>query len=193
MANHQSTASFSKAIKGYGGRLQNASRDAVNDAALVVKTSILAQVARTTGGDMKLGNWGAYKNVGKGYPLSIGYDIKGNTGRVVALVKPRGAIPQWYLLEYGAKPHTILPRGTGRVKGKRTAANRRAAKQDLYNALFGGAVASPLLMPDGPRSVKVKHPGAPAKRPFKTGVEVSRNVAEKIIANQYLRALRKAG
>lgn len=72
-------------------------------AATVYKTSLVAEGKRDSGGDGVLSNFG--KN---GAKLSAGYDLKSTGGKAQAIVKPRPMGP-WKVLEYGAKPHPIIP------------------------------------------------------------------------------------
>jgi len=98
-------------------------------AATVYKTSLIAEGKRDSGGDGVLSNFG--KN---GAKLSAGYDLKSTGGKAQAIVKPRPMGP-WKVLEYGAKPHPIIPGLTRR--------QQRAMALFSFMAGGRGAVRSP--------------------------------------------------
>lgn len=76
--------------------------DALNQASLVVKKSLVAAAQRDAGGRMR--------NVGRrGVKLNARYDIRerGNRLESVIRVVPPGP---WSMLSYGTRPHEIRPR-----------------------------------------------------------------------------------
>jgi hypothetical protein len=150
------------------GQLSNELQSSMSVAALdrlasLAKKLLLAELARAVGADLRMSRVGP-----KGARLGVASDVKqGQTP--TAMVRATGP---WQLIEGDTDPHVILPRGVGRAKGRSKAA-RHAARQELYNALFGsgpGRQVTPLRTPFGPRN-RVLHPGTKGKHPFANGVE----------------------
>ena len=100
------------------------------------------------------------------------------------------------LIENDTKAHTILGRNVGRLgkgKGSRSASAKRAAKQELYNALFGGQGGGRLnLGGDQWVTGPIPHPGTKGKHPFRKGVDAVAPVAPKIFDRGVQRGIRKA-
>jgi len=140
-----------------------ADKKGVAAGAALVAASTRAQLSAATKGTNRL------RGVGKaGARLSV--RTIPETGVDPAVLVQ--AVGPWQIIEGDTQPHTILPRGVGRARGRSRAA-RHAAKQQLYEALFGGggfAGVTPLAMPWGPR-FRALHPGTTGKHPWKTGVE----------------------
>lgn len=159
-----------------------ANKKAVERAAFAMKRSVQKQP----------GYRDRLKNVGKsGARLNVRYDLKGleNKNAATAIVK---AVGPFQLIERDTKAHSIMPRGVGRAQG-RTKAARRQAKQDLYDALFGGRVGSnvkPLRTPYGPR-YRVDHPGTKGRHPFEKGVNAALPEVRKIMGNATTTSIRQ--
>ena len=100
------------------------------------------------------------------------------------------------LIENDTKAHVIIGRNVGRLgkgKGSRSAENKRRAKQDLYNALFGGTGGGRLHFGgDEWATGPIQHPGTKGKHPFAKGVETVRPVAPAIFDRGVNRGIRKA-
>ena len=134
---------------------------------------------------------GRLRNVGSsGAKIGVRYNVKGATNPT-ALVRAYGPI---HLIENPIQPHTIIPRGVGRARG-RTRAARRQAKQDLYNALFGSQYAGvkPLRTPYGPR-YRVRHPGVrrssgPWKRGRMKAAPIIRRTVERSVQDAFRRGV----
>lgn len=139
--------------------LPRAMGDATKNAAAEATGVIRDEIRTDSGGDMILSGMAA--------KVGARYDVKG-TENPVALIQATGPMQ---ILEHDTKAHLILPSGVGRARG-RTKAARRAAKQGLYDALFGnsyGSDAKPLRTPYGPR-MRVNHPGTTGKKTWSHGV-----------------------
>ena len=163
MASSAVAGKVAKQMAKVAAEVKKAESVAVKNAALEAKKIHLAEIRAASGGDLHL------SGVGKsGARLGVSFSVKGAGKDTTALVRATGPL---HLLEHKSRSHTILPRGVGRARG-RGAAARRAAKQDLYSALFGGggfSGATPLNTPFGPR-FRVNHPGVQnPRRPWKRG------------------------
>lgn len=81
----------------------------------------------------------------------------------------------FHLVEHTLSAHTIIPRSTGR--GAKGRGSKRANRESLYAALFGGGggYGSPAVrLPDGSFRHAVQHPGVRnPSRPFARGVTVA--------------------
>lgn len=86
-----------------GAELAKNNRNATRDAAAAFKAAALAEAKRDSGGDLRLSRFG--KN---GVRLNVGYDLEGSGSTTKATVRPRPMGP-WKVLQYGAKPHLIVP------------------------------------------------------------------------------------
>ena len=108
----------------YGKVVTGANREAVAAAADVYKDSVLTQGRMDSGGDLRLSRWGR-----NGLKLNAGYHVDGRGTKAEAIIKPRPMGP-WKVLEYGAKPHPIVP-GLTRRQGRAAA---------LFQLMAGGGV-----------------------------------------------------
>jgi hypothetical protein len=90
-------------ISASGKALVQNNRNATRDAAMAFKGAALDTARKDSGGDLRLSRWG--KN---GVKLNVGFDLEGSPGEQRATVQPRPMGP-WKVLEYGAKPHPIIP------------------------------------------------------------------------------------
>lgn len=153
----------------------------VGKAALVIKTAVQANLVSALGPNQRMSGVGRRSTASKGgAKVGVRYDVKGKKNPT-ALLRMTGPAQ---LVERDTKPHTIIPRSVGRVQGRRTKDNRRAAKQNLYDALFGGTFGGggkPLALGNGRFAMRVQHPGTKGKHPFERGVERARPAAERIL------------
>lgn len=130
---------FLKKVDKFAKEAPQIDQNIVRQIGLAAKPIMLAEAARDAGSDLRLSR---FARGGKPGPaLRVDVRVKQERGRVpVALVMPVPPGP-WYLLQKGsAGSYSIVPRGVGRLgkgKGSRTAAAKHAAKQDLYDTLFG--------------------------------------------------------
>lgn len=162
---------FARKMATLGPRMERNLKGSVGKAALVLKTSVQAKLGPATGGDFRMSGVGskATRQAG-GAKLGVRYTVKGDKGDPTALLRMTGPA---HLIERDTSPHTTVPKGVGRVQGRRTKLARRAAKQSLYDALFQA---------EG-NTVKLRqHPGTKGKHPFEKGVERAAPAAQKILA-----------
>lgn len=189
MAEHKNVKSFAAAIAKRAKDVDSINRDAVEKAAFQAKKILEAETARAVGPDFAMSNFGNKGNRGK-VKLKAGYNIRGKKN-VTALLSPRGAIGAWYLVDKGSKGHIMIPGGIGKVQGKRTKANRQAAKREKLDALLSGDYSSnfqdgikPFRTPWGPR-YKIKHPGTKGKQVWDKAKQAAIPVARMTIRNRY--------
>lgn len=165
-------AKFAQKTQQYATTWQRANRDAVNKAALSVKTSVMAQLAHAVGSDLRMSGVGS-----KGARLGVRYDVGGYYGNVTALVTATGPM---HLVERDTKPHQI-PRGqssrrtrtsSGRLSNKRVTTGRARSQTTRMN-MGGTWRTGPFL-----------HPGTRGKHPFEKGV----TAAEPIVRDVFRRA-----
>lgn len=163
MGTSRSPAQVAAKFAKLAAELRQANKRGVSAGALLVKSATTATMLSATHGSGRLSGVGR-----NGAKLSVHYDVKGTAESPAALVR---AVGPWQLIEGDTKAHMILPKGVGRAQG-RTKAARHAAKQGLYDALFGAtgfAGVKPLSTPYGPR-YRVFQPGTRGKEPWKRGV-----------------------
>ena len=188
MPNYSSTSQYAAYIRSIGKKIEGSQREAVNQAALILKKSILQQANIATGGSLMLRNVGSVSNRSgrfvpvrndAGRTLRVGYDIVGEV-HPTALLLARGP---WGIVEYTTSPHDITPRlGTIQRKGKAALKYKRELRQRQLDVAFGGAgvfAGVPPLNVQGmgePR-YRVKHPGTKGKFPWKRGIELVRDIA----------------
>lgn len=109
-------------ISASGKALVQNNRNATRNAAMAFKAAELKQARKDSGGDLVLSRWGR-----RGVKLNVGFDLEGSPGEQKATVKPRPMGP-WKVLEYGAKPHPIIPGLT----------RRQQRAMALFSAMAGG-------------------------------------------------------
>lgn len=100
---HVNADKLGRNISRSGKALVANNRNATRNAALAFKGAALVEARKDSGGDLRLSRFG--KN---GVKLNVGFDLDGQPGRQRATVTPRPMGP-WKVLEYGAKPHPIIP------------------------------------------------------------------------------------
>ena len=173
----QTLAQFAVKANAYADvGIPQASRGAVDKAALFVTQSARASIAAGSGGDSAL------SNVGRGARVGARYDVKGNTNPT-ALVRATGPL---HLLDNPTRAHQI----TAKVRKGRS----RASRSSFYNAIFGGSGGfsgvQPMRTPYGPR-YRVNHPGTRGKRTFFDGVDRARGFLPKVYAAEYREQMRR--
>jgi hypothetical protein len=159
--------SFARQVSGFTGRLDAVAKTAVDKSALHVTNEIRGRIRSATGGSMRLSGVGK-----RGARVGARYTVKNHEGSHSALVTAEGPLQ---LIERNTKAHGEMPKGVGKVTGRKTKESRHAAKQNLYSALFGGggfAGTKPLRTPYGPR-YRVNHPGTKGKHPFEHAVNAA--------------------
>ncbi len=78
---------------------------------------------------------------------------------------------QFHLIEHPIRPHVIIPRSVGRIRGRRGSERNRQAMQDRYDALFGSGVSGHALKIGDSYRPRVQHPGVSrSSGPFAQGV-----------------------
>jgi hypothetical protein len=163
--------------------LQSGPTKAVNAAAFTVKSSVAGFLG---------GNSITLSGVGKkGAKIGVRYTIRG-TRNPTALVFATGP---FHLIERDTKPHVIIGYSIGRLgkgKGSRSKAARHAAKQDLYNALFGGQGGRMQIGGDEWRTGPFNHPGSTGKHPFERGVNAARPNVQRIYRSMVNESIRKS-
>lgn len=177
----KSVGTFAHQCLTFSDELGKANKGAVNKAALMMTNAIRAEIRQVVPSS-KLRNM-------RGASIGARYDVKGEKNPT-ALIRALGPLQ---IVERDTKPHQILPKGIGRSQGRSKMA-RRAARQSLYAALFGGSYGSgvhPLSTPYGPR-YRVNHPGTKGRHPFQKGVEKTRDKVAPVLRTGVADALRKA-
>lgn len=175
---------FARQMVTLGNRLERNVAGSVGRAALVLKTSVEANMRAAVGADLRM------SGVGKtGAKVGVRYDVKGRTNPT-ALLRATGPA---HLIERDTRAHTIIPKTVGRTQGSRTKGARLAAKQNLYDALFGGTVSGatkPLMLGNTGRfAYRVRHPGTRGKHPFEHGINRAAPVAQRVLATAATRSL----
>lgn len=174
---------FARQMSTLANRMERNVAGSVGKAALVLKTSVQANLRTAVGSDLRMSGVGR-----RGAKVGVRYDVKGQRNPT-ALLRATGPVP---LVERNTSPHTILPRGVGRVQGRRTKLARQAARQNLYDALFAGTVGAgvrPLALGNGRFAYRVSHPGTRGKQPFEKGIERATPAAQKILRNATTKSL----
>lgn len=176
MPNIRTSRDLAATIENIGRAAQQAQKDAVFRASMILKNSIEAELMRATGGDGRLRN--LRKKGGQPPRLSLGFNIRG-TNNPTALLIARGP---WGLVEYGAVAHRITPslaKSSG--KGMSRSQRQRAVTQRELNRMFGArgtyAGMRPMPISNGIYRYSARHPGSKGKYPWKRGMERARTRA----------------
>ena len=168
MPNSRTTTDFAARIMQIGMAAQKSQKKAVERASLLIKREIEKELTRAVGGDHTMSNL-RKKGGADAEALTLGYDVKGKLNPT-ALIRAKGAMGGWYLVEYGAAKHAMYPRGA--LPGRR--GTRRAKRQQTLNVVFGarGAYSGLRPMPiNGNFRYSVRnHPGTRGKEPFHKGL-----------------------
>lgn len=147
-----------------GNAIDDANRQAVDAAALTVKTRVLSQAATVLGGDL------AFTGGGKQKPkrVNVRYNIEGGGKR--AFVRATGPM-HW--LESGVKPHAIAPKGAGGSRAARTSFVAQAFGSGPIS--FGRGRIGVLAFADGSFRPYARRAGKfAARHTWTTGVESSK-------------------
>ena len=186
--------------------LGRANRQAVSAAAMQYKDELLDAAerdldSRNPSPKRSFSRWGK-DNKGmagsrKALQVSAGYDLRGYANAVAKLrARPQGP---WKVLEYGAKPHNIIP-GTTRT---------RARNAEAFGALFGldndtatiaraargvrGRVR-PLRIPGSPNgyAMYARSPGSKAKKTWSRSLAKRTPGAMRVFKSSHQRSLLRA-
>jgi hypothetical protein len=153
--------------------LGRANRKAVGEAANTYKFGALQAAREDVGPDLRLSRWGAKRGRStQGLKLGAGYDVRGYDNAVALLrARPQGV---WKVVEYGAKPHPIVPGVSKRQT--RFAASLANLTGETVNASTivagrkGKKRRMALKLPDGNIRFGVNHPGSRGKRTWSRGI-----------------------
>lgn len=206
MGTSKSGAALAKKIDGYSKDLGRANRQAVSAAAMQYKDEVLDAAdrdldTRNPSPRRSFSRWGKDSKgmVGdrKALQVGAGYDLRGYVNATAKLkARPQGP---WKVLEYGAKPHNIIP-GTTRTK---------ARNAEAFGALFGlendtatiaraargvrGKVR-PLRIPGSPNGFAMfaRSPGSKAKKTWSRSVTRRTPAAMKVFRSSHQRSLLRA-
>lgn len=177
MPNTKTVSQFAVRIESIGKAAQQAQKDAVMRASMIVKNSIEGELVRDIGSDQRLRNL-KKKSGAEGARLTLGFNIKG-TNNPTSLLLARGP---WGMVEYNIGPHKITPKvaRTGTGKGMSRAQRQRVIRQRELDIAFGasGVFAGKSPLPfKGTFRYSVMHPGTKGKKPFHRGLESSKERA----------------
>ena len=206
MGTSRSGADLAKKLTAVSKDLGRANRQAVSAAAMQYKDELLDAAerdldSRNPSPKRSFSRWGK-DNKGmagsrKALQVSAGYDLRGYTNAVAKLrARPQGP---WKVLEYGAKPHNIIP-GTTRT---------RARNAEAFGALFGldndtatiaraargvrGRVR-PLRIPGSPNgyAMYARSPGSKAKKTWSRSLAKRTPGAMRVFKSSHQRSLLRA-
>ena len=180
MGTSKSVAELVFKLDAAGVALEVANRKAVTEAVKTYKTGVLNTARQDVGNDLRLGRWGAKRGRStQGLKLGAGYDVRGSTNAVAILkARPQGV---WKVVEYGAKPHPIVPGVSKRQT--RFAASLANLTGETVNASTivagrkGKKRRMALKLPDGNIRFGVNHPGSRGKRTWSRGINNATPVA----------------
>jgi hypothetical protein len=154
---------LSKQIAGYSKEMGRANRQATSAAAMQYKDAVLDAAerdldTRNPSPKRSFSRWGkdSKGKVGdrKALQVGAGYDLRGYVNAVAKLkARPQGP---WKVLEYGAKPHPIVP-GASRAMRKQAAFVSAFTGAEIGAGALSGRVSS--LGRSGRRYLKI--PGSP--------------------------------
>ena len=206
MGTSKSGADLAKKLTAVSKDLGRANRQAVSAAAMQYKDELLDAAerdldSRNPSPKRSFSRWGK-DNKGmagsrKALQVSAGYDLRGYANAVAKLrARPQGP---WKVLEYGAKPHNIIP-GTTRT---------RARNAEAFGALFGldndtatiaraargvrGRVR-PLRIPGSPNgyAMYARSPGSKAKKTWSRSLAKRTPGAMRVFKSSHQRSLLRA-
>ena len=206
MGTSRSGADLAKKLTAVSKDLGRANRQAVSAAAMQYKDELLDNAerdldSRNPSPKRSFSRWGK-DNKGmagsrKALQVGAGYDLRGYTNAVAKLkARPQGP---WKVLEYGAKPHNIIP-GTTRT---------RARNAEAFGALFGldndtatiaraargvrGRVR-PLRIPGSPNgyAMYARSPGSKAKKTWSRSLAKRTPGAMRVFKSSHQRSLLRA-
>ena len=206
MGTSKSGADLAKKLTAVSKDLGRANRQAVSAAAMQYKDELLDAAerdldSRNPSPKRSFSRWGKdnkrMAGSRKALQVSAGYDLRGYTNAVAKLrARPQGP---WKVLEYGAKPHNIIP-GTTRT---------RARNAEAFGALFGldndtatiaraargvrGRVR-PLRIPGSPNgyAMYARSPGSKAKKTWSRSLAKRTPGAMRVFKSSHQRSLLRA-
>lgn len=194
---------LSKQIAAYSKDLGRANRQATSAAAMQYKDAVLDAAerdldTRNPSPKRSFSRWGkdSKGKVGdrKALQVGAGYDLRGYVNAVAKLkARPQGP---WKVLEYGAKPHNIIP-GTTRTKAKNAAAFGALFGLDNDAATIARAARGvrgrvrPLKIPGSPNgfAAYAHTPGSKAKKTWSRSIAQRTPGAIKVFKSSQQRAL----
>ena len=173
MGESKSSAELAAKLTLAATALGQANRKAVGEAANTYKFGALQAAREDVGPDLRLSRWGAKRGRStQGLKLGAGYDVRGYDNAVALLrARPQGV---WKVVEYGAKPHPIVPGVSKRQT--RFAASLANLTGETVNASTivagrkGKKRRMALKLPDGNIRFGVNHPGSRGKRTWSRGI-----------------------
>lgn len=173
MGESKSSAELAAKLTLAATALGRANRKAVGEAANTYKFGALQAAREDVGPDLRLSRWGAKRGRStQGLKLGAGYDVRGYDNAVALLrARPQGV---WKVVEYGAKPHPIVPGVSKRQT--RFAASLANLTGETVNASTivagrkGKKRRMALKLPDGNIRFGVNHPGSRGKRTWSRGI-----------------------
>ena len=139
-------------------------------ASMILKNSIEGRMLIASGGDARLSKHR------KKSAMSVGFNVIGKNNPT-ALMRARGNIAAWKIVEYGTVRHTVAPKfgSTGTGRGMSRAARAHAIRQRELNNVFGGAGRfsgrSPMPVAEGVYRYQATNPGTRGKQPWKSGID----------------------
>lgn len=152
-------------IEDTAGMAGKNNRTAIKNAAMTFKRVGLQMLGEEIGPEHQLSRW-RYRN-GAYYPLklNIGFELEGERD-ARATIRPRPwprwarVSGPWYVLEFGAQPHRIVP------KPKRVKQQTRAKGANTKRVGGSRRLVYPpaLRLPGGNLRYGVNHPGTPGTR-----------------------------
>ena len=159
MGTSKSGAELAAKLHRAGAVVVNGNRSNVEALSLAIKTSVLAEAAPATGGDLKFSG-------AKNGKVGVRYDLM--SGGAVAQAKVRATGPMHWL-EGGVKPHGIAPKGAG---GNRAARSAAAASIGRGRSVSFGGRGGFLKFKDGTFAKYARNAGGlPAKNVWSHGVD----------------------
>lgn len=207
MGTSRSGADLAKKLTAVSKDLGRANRQAVSAAAMQYKDELLDAAerdldSRNPSPKRSFSRWGK-DNKGmpgdrKALQVSAGYDLRGYTNAVAKLkARPQGP---WKVLEYGAKPHAIVP---GATRGMRREAAFVSAftGADVGAAALSGRVSSlgrrtrrVLSIPGSPTgyAMYAQSPGSKAKKTWSRSLAKRTPGAMRVFKSSHQRSLLRA-
>ena len=173
MGESKSSAELAAKLTLAATALGRANRKAVGEAANTYKFGALQAAREDVGPDLRLGRWGAKRGRStQGLKLGAGYDVRGYDNAVALLrARPQGV---WKVVEYGAKPHPIVPgvskRQTQFAASLANLTGETVNASTIVAGRKGKKRRMALKLPDGNIRFGVNHPGSRGKRTWSRGI-----------------------
>lgn len=204
MGTSKSGAELSVKLVGYAKDFGTANKQAVGAAAMQYKDAVLDAAerdldSRNPSPERSFSRWGKDSKGASGsrraLQVGAGYNVRGYTN-AVALLKARPQGP-WKVLEYGAKPHNIIP-GTTRTKARNAQAfsdlfGLNADTATIAKAARGvrGKYTRALKIPGSPNgfAAYARSSGSKPKRTWSRAIERRTTTAIKVFKSSHQRSL----